>query len=61
MLLSAGLFHFFVYFQLTKGTKIDVILTLSELEKGIVKAGGKLGAIKSKQKINTLIYGKMAT
>ncbi len=34
----------------TKGTTIDVTLSLSELEKGMVKAGGKLAAIKAKQK-----------
>jgi aconitate hydratase len=33
----------------TKGTKIEVVLSLSSLEKEIVKAGGKLAAIKAKQ------------
>jgi hypothetical protein len=33
----------------TKGTKIEVMLSLSSLEKEIVKAGGKLAAIKAKQ------------
>lgn len=36
--------------NLTKDTKIDVILSLSDLEKSMVKAGGKLAAIKAKQK-----------
>jgi aconitate hydratase len=36
--------------NLTKGTTIDVTLSLSNLEKSIVKAGGKLAAIKAKQK-----------
>jgi hypothetical protein len=40
--------------NLTKGTKIEVALSLSELEKGIVKAGGKLTAIKAKQNIKQL-------
>jgi aconitate hydratase len=35
--------------NLTKDTKIEVALSLSELEKRIVKAGGKLAAIKAKQ------------
>ena len=34
----------------TKGTTIDVTLNLSDLEKNMVKAGGKLAAIKAKQK-----------
>ncbi len=34
----------------TKGTTIDVTLSLSDLEKSMVKAGGKLAAIKAKQK-----------
>ena len=34
----------------TKGTTIDVTLSLSDLEKSLVKAGGKLAAIKAKQK-----------
>jgi hypothetical protein len=34
----------------TKGTSIDVTLNLSDLEKSLVKAGGKLAAIKAKQK-----------
>ena len=34
----------------TKGTTIEVTLSLSELEKRMVKAGGKLAAIKAKQK-----------
>jgi len=33
----------------TKGTKIEVMLSLSSLEKEIVKQGGKLAAIKAKQ------------
>jgi len=33
----------------TKGIKIEVVLSLSSLEKEIVKAGGKLAAIKAKQ------------
>jgi aconitate hydratase len=37
--------------NLTKGTQIEVALSLSELKKGIVKAGGKLAAIKAKQNI----------
>jgi aconitate hydratase len=36
--------------NLTKGTKVDVTLSLSDLEKSMVKAGGKLAAIKAKQK-----------
>jgi aconitate hydratase len=36
--------------NLTKGTKVDVTLSLSDLEKNMVKAGGKLAAIKAKQK-----------
>ncbi|MGD0407081.1 MAG: aconitate hydratase [Candidatus Bathyarchaeia archaeon] len=40
--------------NLTKNTKIEVALSLSELEKGIVKAGGKLAAIKAKQNIKQL-------
>jgi hypothetical protein len=40
--------------NLTRATRIDVILTLSKLEKGIVKAGGKLAAIKAKQNIKQL-------
>ncbi len=36
--------------NLTKDTKIDVTLSLSDLEKSLVKAGGKLAAIKAKQK-----------
>jgi aconitate hydratase len=36
--------------NLTKGTTIDVTLSLSDLEKSMVKAGGKLAAIKAKQK-----------
>jgi aconitate hydratase len=36
--------------NLTKGTSIDVILSLTELEKQMMKAGGKLAAIKAKQK-----------
>ena len=36
--------------NLTKGTTIEVTLCLSDLEKSIVKAGGKLAAIKAKQK-----------
>jgi aconitate hydratase len=36
--------------NLTKGTAIDVTLSLSDLEKSMVKAGGKLVAIKAKQK-----------
>ncbi len=36
--------------NLTKGTKVDVALSLSELEWSIVKAGGKLAAIKEKQR-----------
>jgi aconitate hydratase len=35
----------------TKGTKIKVNLNLSSLEKDMVKAGGKLALIKSKQKL----------
>ena len=35
--------------NLTKGTKIEVTLSLSKLEKSIVRAGGKLAAIKAKQ------------
>ena len=34
----------------TKGTTIEVTLCLSDLEKSMVKAGGKLAAIKAKQK-----------
>jgi aconitate hydratase len=40
--------------NLTKGTKVDVALSLSELEWSIVKAGGKLAAIKAKQNIKQL-------
>ena len=36
--------------NLTKGTDIEVTLCLSDLEKNMVKAGGKLAAIKAKQK-----------
>ena len=36
--------------NLTKGTTINVTLSLSDLEKSMVKAGGKLAAIKAKQK-----------
>ena len=36
--------------NLTKGTTIDVTLSLSDLEKSLIKAGGKLAAIKAKQK-----------
>jgi aconitate hydratase len=36
----------------TKGTRIEVRLSLSSLERDIVKAGGKLAAIKAKQKID---------
>jgi aconitate hydratase len=36
--------------NLTKGTTINVTLSLSDLEKSMVKAGGKLVAIKAKQK-----------
>jgi aconitate hydratase len=36
--------------NLTKGTTIEVALCLSDLEKSMVKAGGKLAAIKAKQK-----------
>jgi aconitate hydratase len=36
--------------NLTKGTTIEVTLCLSDLEKSMVKAGGKLAAIKAKQK-----------
>jgi aconitate hydratase len=36
--------------NLTKGITIEVTLCLSNLEKSIVKAGGKLAAIKAKQK-----------
>ena len=36
--------------NLTKGTTIEVTLSLSELEKSMVKAGGKLAVIKAKQK-----------
>ena len=36
--------------NLTKGTTFEVALSLSELEKSMVKAGGKLAAIKAKQK-----------
>jgi aconitate hydratase len=36
--------------NLTKGTTIEVTLCLSDIEKSIVKAGGKLAAIKAKQK-----------
>ncbi len=36
--------------NLTKGTSVEVNLSLTELEKSIVKAGGKLAAIKAKQK-----------
>jgi aconitate hydratase len=39
----------------TKGTKVDVTLSLSELEWSIVKAGGKLAAIKAKQKHKTAL------
>ena len=35
--------------NLTKGTTIEVTLCLSDLEKSMVKAGGKLAAIKAKQ------------
>lgn len=34
----------------TRGTEIQVTLSLSDLEKSMVKAGGKLAAIKAKQK-----------
>jgi hypothetical protein len=40
--------------DLTKHTKIKTDLSLSELEKGVVKAGGKLAAIKAKQNIETV-------
>jgi len=40
--------------NLGKGTKIDVTLSLSELDKGIVKAGGKLASIKAKQNTKNL-------
>jgi aconitate hydratase len=40
--------------DLTKRTKIETVLSLSELEKGVVKAGGKLAAIKAKQNIETV-------
>jgi aconitate hydratase len=33
----------------TKGAKIQVNLSLSELERSLIKAGGKLAAIKAKQ------------
>ena len=36
--------------NLTKGTTIEVTLSLTDLEKNMVKAGGKLAAIKAKQK-----------
>ena len=36
--------------NLTQNTTIDVNLCLSDLEKSLVKAGGKLAAIKAKQK-----------
>jgi len=36
--------------NLTKGTTINVTLSLSDLEKSLIKAGGKLAAIKAKQK-----------
>ncbi len=36
--------------NLTKSTTFEVALSLSDLEKSIVKAGGKLAAIKAKQK-----------
>jgi aconitate hydratase len=36
--------------NLTQGTTIEVTLCLSELEKSMVKAGGKLAAIKARQK-----------
>jgi aconitate hydratase len=40
--------------DLTKRTKIETDLSLSEREKGVVKAGGKLAAIKAKQSIETV-------
>ena len=40
--------------NLTKSTKIEVILTLSELQRGIVRAGGKLATIRAKQNIKPL-------
>jgi aconitate hydratase len=39
--------------NVTKGTEIQVTLGLSSLEKSIVKAGGKLAAIKAKQNNNS--------
>jgi aconitate hydratase len=36
--------------NLTKGAEIEVALSLTDLEKNMVKAGGKLAAIKAKQK-----------
>jgi aconitate hydratase len=36
--------------NLTKGTEIEAALSLTDLEKSMVKAGGKLAAIKAKQK-----------
>jgi aconitate hydratase len=45
-----GLKEHLCFKNLTKGTSIDVILSLTELEKQMVNAGGKLAAIKAKQK-----------
>jgi len=42
--------------NLTKGTKVDVALSFSELEWSIVKAGGKLAAIQAKQNIKQLQF-----
>jgi hypothetical protein len=35
--------------NVTKGVEIQVLLSLSEREKGVIKAGGKLAAIRAKQ------------
>jgi hypothetical protein len=36
--------------NLTKGTELKVNLNLSEMERNMVRVGGKLAAIKAKQK-----------
>jgi hypothetical protein len=35
--------------NVTKGVRVRVELSLSDCEKGVIKAGGKLAAIKAKQ------------
>jgi aconitate hydratase len=40
--------------NLTKSLRVEVALSLSEFERGIVKAGGKLAAIRAKQNLEQL-------